>query len=396
VESADRTYAARWRAPRALAAVAVAAAAWLLPAGDAFAVPEPVAGGSTTLTLELPKKVKATPLSPATASGDTFTLTNTGGTTDISKGTAAVDVSGGIRLKGKRGKVALTEIQVAFGPSGQIKARIKNKTVGLALVGGTIQATSSGASAPQTAATLTDDGAKALNKAFAKKKKGKKKGKAAASGSRAKPFHEGNPLGTASTTLSLNTVEVRAEGQVALEPDPGAGLTFLGKGVNFLTGGISAVAPATAPSIAEFDFPVTGGRVIPDLSGGQIRSAGGLLITKNQNTLNAGCDGTHPIGIFIKQTDLIVDLDRKALLATLDSSGGFIGMGAVTADLDMSNATKSVNPNGSATIEGMQVKITAISASTLNSIFGSASQGCGSDFAEGDSLGQLSVSTTVG
>lgn len=394
----DSTFTGTWRASRTLAvAVAAAVAAWLLPAGEAFAVPEPVAGGTTTLTLELPQKIKPTPLSLATANGNTITLTNTGGTTDISKGTASVNLSGGILLKGKRGKANLTGIQVTFGPSGQIRAQLKNKTVGLALVGGTLQTTTSGAAVPDTAATLTDDGAKALNKALAKKKKGGKKGKAAASGARAKPFKEGNRLGTVSTTLNLTTVEVQAEGQTVLEPDLGAGLKFFSKGVNFAAGGISAVAPATAPSPAEFDFPVTGGRATPDLSGGQIRTAGGLLITKNANVpLQPACNATYPMGIFIKQSDLIIDLDRKSLLATLDSSGGFIGAGVVTADLDMSSATTNVNPNGSASIEGMQVKLTAVSATTINSLFGPASAGCGSDFAPGDSIGHLSVSVNLG
>ena len=43
----------------------------------------------------------------------------------------------------------------------------------------------------------------------------------------------------------------------------------------------------------------------------------------------------------------------------------------------------------------MVVRLTAISATTLNSLFGLASEGCGADFAEGDSLGHLSVSTQL-
>ena len=395
----DRTHLPASRSARRALAVAVGAVAgWLMAAPVAPAFTEPIVGGTTTLTLELPKRVKLKPLSPATASGDVVTLVNIGGTTDISRGTASVDVSGGVRLKGRRGKANLTGIQVSFGASGQIRAQLNDKSVGLATLGGTVAATPWGASVPTTTVTLTEDGAKALNKALARKKGKKgKNGKAAASGGGGKPFKDGGSLGTVATTLSLTTVEVRPEGQVALEPDVGAGMKFFSKGVNFLSGGISPVAPASAPSISEFDFPVTGGRVTPDLGGGQIQSAGGLLITKNQDVpLQPGCNAAYPKGIFIKQTDLIVDLDRKALLATLDSSGGFIGMGTVTADLDMSGASTSVNPNGSATIEGIAVKLTGISATTINSLFGPASAGCGSDFAEGDSLGHLSVSINPG
>jgi hypothetical protein len=368
----------------------------LLPAPDAPAFTEPVTGGTTTLTLELPKKVKPTAVSPATANGNAITLQNTGGTADVSRRTAVIDLSGGIKLKGKGGKADLTAMKLNVGPSGQLTALVKGKQVGLATVeGAELQPGSLQAVLHGATATLTEDGAKALNKALGKKKK--KKGKASASASGAKPFREGRSLGSVSTTAALTTVPVRAVGEMVLEPELGAAFTFMGKGINALPGfgGISPVSPATAPSPTEFDFPVTGGRVSPQLTGGQFTSAGGLLITKNQSGGSGGCDSAHPIGAFVKQTDLIVDLDRGALLATLDSSGGFIGVGIVTADLDMSGSTSSVKPDGSVSIEGMVVRLTAVSATTLNSLFGLASEGCGADFAEGDSLGHLSVSTQL-
>ena len=380
-------------------AVAVASVVALLlgPASDAPAFTEPVTGGTTTLTLELPKKVKPTAVAPATANGSAITLQNTGGTADASRRTAVIELSGGIKLKGKGGKADLSAMKLSVGPSGQLTAFVKGKQVGLATVeGAELQPGSLQAVLQGATATLTEDGAKALNKALGKKKK-KGKGKASASASGAKPFREGRSLGTVSTTAALTTVPVRAVGEMVLEPELGAAFTFMGKGINALPGfgGISAVSPATAPSPTEFDFPVTGGRVSPQLTGGQFTSAGGLLITKNQSGGSAGCDSAHPIGTFVKQTDLIVDLDRGALLATLDSSGGFIGAGIVTADLDMSGSTATVEPDGSVSIEGMVVRLTAISATTLNSLFGLASEGCGADFAEGDSLGHLSVSTQL-
>ena len=52
--------------------------------------------------------------------------------------------------------------------------------------------------------------------------------------------------------------------------------------------------------------------------------------------------------------------------------------------------------DGAAIKDVAVVRITAISASTLNTIFGMASEGCGTDFAAGDSLGHLSVSVRIG
>jgi hypothetical protein len=371
-------------------------------AAPALATAEPATGGNTTIALELPKRVKAEPLAPATVSGTAVTLPNGSGTADIARGLITIDLNGGIRFKANGRKADVTSMRMSFG-SGNVTAQVKGKAVGFATVGSApVQAASLGASVTGATLLVTEDGAKALNKALAKKKKkGGKKAKAVASGAKKKPFRADARLGSVSTTVNLATVEVRPFGDVVLEPDINAGLKFFGKGVNFILGGISAVAPGTAPSPAEFDFPVTGGRVTPDLTSGQIVSAGGLLITKNANAngaLSPGvCESSYPLGTFVRQTDLIIDLDRKSLLATLDSTGGFVGAGVVSADLDMSDATTTVNPNGTATIEGMVVKITAISASTLNSIFGMASEGCGStDFAAGDSLGHLSVSIRIG
>jgi hypothetical protein len=390
---------------RRLAAIAstLPILAALTLAAPALATAEPATGGNTTIALELPKRVKAEPLPPATANGTTVTLPNSTGTADIARGLITINLNGGIRFKANGRKADVTAFKMSFG-SGNVTALVKGKAVGFATVGGApVEGASLGASVTGATLLVTEDGAKALNKALAKKKKkGGKKGKAVASGAKRKPFRADARLGSVSTTVNLATVEVRPFGDVVLEPDIGAGLKFLGKGVNFVLGGISAVPPATAPTPAEFDFPVTGGRVTPDLTLGQITSAGGLLITKNANAGGLGpgpCEmGTtpHPIGTFVKQFDMIVDLERKSLLATLDSTGGFVGAGVVSADLDMSDATTTVNPNGTATIEGMVVRITAISASTLNAIFGMASEGCGADFAAGDSLGHLSVSIRIG
>jgi hypothetical protein len=371
-------------------------------ATPALATPEPATGGNTTIALELPKRVKAQPLPPATASGNAVTLPNGAGTADVARGQITINLNGGLRFKANGRKADVTSIKMFFG-SGNVTALVKGKAVAFATVGGApVQGADFEASVTGGTLLVTEDGAKALNKALAKKKKGGKKGKAVASGAKRKPFRADARLGSVSTTVNLATVEVRPFGDVVLEPDFNAGLKFAGKGVNFILGGISAVPPATAPTPVEFDFPVSGGRVTPDLTLGQITSAGGLLITKNGNAGGLGpgpCETgptPHPIGTFVKQFDMIVDLERKALLATLDSTGGFVGAGVVSADLDMSDATTTVNPDGTATIEGMVVRITAISASTLNAIFGMASEGCGADFAAGDSLGHLSVTIRIG
>jgi hypothetical protein len=378
-----------------VAAAAAALAMLLVPVAEAPGAIEPVAGGATTLTFELPKKVKAQAISPATASGSAITLNNgAASTADITQGRVDLRLDGSVRFKGKGAKSDLTAIKVLAGGTGAISGLLNGKSVSLATVTGAIETNSVGVAVNNAVATLTDEGAKTLNNQLAKKKKKKGKGKAVASKKKKKkkPFSEGDRIGTVSSTVPLSAVDVRAQGALTLEPNPNLALTFLGKGVNVLLGGIAAIPPASGGTPNPTNFPVTGGRVTPDLSAGQITSAGGLQITKNFDQ-GGGCP--IPVGRFLRESNLIVDLERGQLLATVDSNSGNLGIGIVAANLDMSEATKSVSQSGAVTIENMQPRITDISATTLNFLFGSASQGCGADFTGGTSLGHLSVTTQL-
>lgn len=374
------------RSPRRIAlAGCVALAAVLAPAGAAAATPEPVIGGSTKLTLELPKGVKATAIAPATADGVTITFPNTGGSLEPASGAGTVDVAGGIKFKGKGGKLSFQATKAGYGPNGSLRGLVGSKSVDLATVtGGSATSQTSSVAVDGGTVLLTADGAKTLNKKLAKKKRKKR-----AAASAAKPFKTGARLGALSTLAPFATVQVLAQGEMELVPDLGTALTFASKGVNPLTG-VTPVPPA-ASAFPDFLFPVTGGRVLPDLTGGQIETAGGLKITKT-DSVNASCDAARPVGTFVRQVDLIVDLTRQSLRATVDGSAGFVGAGIGTATLDLSGATSSVNPStGVFSISDVGVVITGVSAATLNTAFGSAAQGCGSDFADGDPLGTISV-----
>lgn len=396
------------RSPRrsqALLTGAVAcAAAWLVPAGSALAFSEPVSGGNTTLTLALPGKISASPNAPATANGSSIVFQNTGGVVDAERGTARLDLGGGVTFSAKKsGKADVTGLKFNAGTSGIINAAVKGEQMAFATVSGAIQSGSLQATLGGTPALLTADAAKKLNRALGKKKKKKGKGKAAAQASRKKKFKkifkEGDTIGAVSTSATLRTLPVRSQGDALLVPDPSSAFTFMDKGVNPLPGfgGISPVPPATTAGLGglDFSFPVSGGRVAPDLSLGQLATAGGLQITKTDSN-GAACDSLKPVGTFIKQTDLTIDFERKQLLSTIDSTGGFVGADVITADLDFANATASVSANGALTIEELGVYLLPSSATTLNGIFGTEAQGCGSDFAAGDKLGDLDVTAQLG
>jgi hypothetical protein len=385
-----------------IAAIACALA-WLAPAGSALAFSETVSGGTTTLSLALPKKITATATSPATADGSSIVFQNTGGVMDAARGTARLDLAGGLQLKAKKGgRADITSLKLNVGPSGIINAKVKGEqmafatTEGASLQPGSLEARLNGASA-----LITDDAAKKLNRALGKVRKKKGKGKTAAAASKKKKkvkkiFKEGDSIGTVSTVANVSTVPVAAQGDAQLVPEVSSAFTFIGKGVNALPGfgGINPVSPARSAG-PDFEFPITGGRIAPDFSIGQLATAGGLRITKNMSNGGA-CDAQKPLGTFIQQTNLTLDFTRKSLLSTIDSSGGFIGNDVITADLDYSGATMSVSPGGAITIEDLGVVITHASATTLNGLFGTQAQGCGEDFQAGDSLGHLNVSGQVG
>jgi len=378
---------------RAVMFASVFACALALP-GTAFGGADPVKGGDTTLDLSL-GKVKVKAISPATREGKTLVhLPNTGGNLDPVSGVGTLDNGGGFRLKKKgRKKVKVTTIRTTFGPNGNVSARVgKKKVPSLAVVqGGTTTRDDFGARISGAKATLTKKGAKALNKAF-KKKKGKGK------------IKSGKPLGTLSTVTVPKTVEVLPQGSMVFEPNPSITLDkFLPKGVN-PANGVAAVAPGVmhvGPSIT-FEFPITGGSLGLGLNDGRLVTGGGLKLTKTMpaGVLPAACEDKYPVGNFVKQTSLSPDFTQNALLANVDYQGGRLAANSGAGSLDFSNATTTVNhATKKATVDGVTVKVSQFAASLLNNqIFGPSSAGCGpasSDFKNGDVLGSISFTATL-
>src|SRR5688572_13475509 len=165
---------------RGLAAAVACVAALLLPATSASAFSEPASGGSTTLALELPKKISASAIAPATANGTSIVFPNTGGVVDVARATTRLDLGGGVQLRARRGKVDISGLKLNVGPAGTINASVRGEQMVFATVGGSqLQAGSFEATVNGAAALLTAEGAKKLNRTLGKKKKKKGKGKAA-------------------------------------------------------------------------------------------------------------------------------------------------------------------------------------------------------------------------
>jgi hypothetical protein len=351
-----------------------------LSAGSAHAGPDPVAGGSTTLAVKPPAGIDVKAIKPSTTKGSTVTLKNSGGSLDPTTGAGTVETRGGFKLQGEDGRAKVTKVKPTFGSSA-LTAKVGNTKVKLAKVkGGTIGRAGFGGTVTAAKAKLTAKGAEALNDLLA-----------------LRAFKKGESLAKLSTVTVPLTVEVLAEGSATLYLDvtpAGVPAKLAAKGVS-PTSGTTAVAPATASAgpPPTFSFPLTGGNVAPDLSTGRVTHAGGATITKT-TAVGGGCEANHPVGTFITQSDVIDELDTRSILAKVEIPSAVLGTVKV-ADFDLSTATITTDPGTrQITITGATIRLTQISADTLNGLFGSAAEGCGppgSDLVGGDPLGTVDV-----
>jgi hypothetical protein len=322
------------------------------------------------------------------------------GQLDPITGAGTIQTNRGFKARrgGRKTKVKITALTFgANGGPGRMDAKVgKRKVKAFAkLSGGTLTRDGWGAKLDGVVAKLGSKGAKALSRALSSGGKGK--ASAAAGGIKA-----GKPLGTLSVTSVPQTVEVLPGGTLVFEADPLFAIKLARHCVNATIAdppGVEPIAPATEPVLGEFIFPVTGGSIAPDFSGGAVLSAGGQRLTKNDpgppSGFLAGCTAPPPVGTHIDQTDFQAQFDLKSLSAVATLPTGPIGL-APLGNLELAAATTSADVNTKqVTVTGAPVRMSAFAATTLNQIFPNASGIPSSDFAAGDSLGQVSLNVTT-
>jgi hypothetical protein len=370
------------------AAVALAGAIFLF-SSTAMAGQDELKGGSVVIQLQKSRGLKLKP--------KTITMPITGGAVDPVDGSGTVQVVGG--FKAKRGKsktqVKITTLTLgANGGQGSITAKVNKEFVANfgALTGGTVARTGWGATISNVGATIGGPGAKALNKAFAPKKK--RKGATKSAGRKVKG---GQALGTVvSIVTDPRSVEVvPGTGTLTLHTNlMGAFASKLPDHcIEPLSGGVAPIAPATQ-SLADFDFPVTGGSAAPDFSAGEVITGGGQTITKNSTTLLTppSCDSAEPpTGSELISTDLSVAFDLNTMRSIPTLPTGTTLPRAPLATIDFSTGTRSVDPaTKTLTVEGATVKLADLAAPLLNQTF--PNQGpASSDFSTGDEIGTIDL-----
>ena len=384
---------------RSAVAVVAALAALLAFAPFASATSDPLASGTTSITLNkgLFKKlkkngVKVLKVSPGTVKKRTVKLPVSGGSLDPTTGAGTVEHNGGIKFKrGKR--TAAVNTLVLETASASLKAKVAGKNMKLASVKGvTLTRNGFGANVSISSLKLTSKAAKRLNKklGFTGKKKNKNGKKVAV-----KPLLKGNqtlgssasetqpktlavlPSGNATLTTSLPTVAKLAKVKVGIELIPPASL-------------VSAGPPPA------FAFPIGGGTIAPDANNGIVQTTGGLKL--HQVFVPGEVETTMTLGA------IWIDLGAKTATVevTVESKGidpklslGPLGRSSI-ADVSLAGATvKSDSTARTVTVENASASLQAVTAETLNSVFVKPFEGVtkteAEKFAAGDPLGTFSL-----
>jgi hypothetical protein len=271
--------------PIAVVAAALIAMLVIVPIASA-ATPNPIASGTTTLTinakvLKSAKKagIKITAVKPAKIKGSKATFTVTGGEIEATTGAGTVTHSGGLKITWGKKSVTLKSLTVSTSAK-SLSAKIGGKTVKVATLTG-VSATRLGFGNGITAkkVKLTKAGANALNKKLTPaptKTKVKKNGKTIVKTVKvAPPFKANTVLGSSNTEVEVGTDNVLAKESMVFNGDA----TLLGKladvGVK-----IELISPTTV-SGTTFTSPISGGMIAPNGSTGAVNSSGGLKLVQN-------------------------------------------------------------------------------------------------------------------
>jgi len=314
-----------------LAIVAAAVAAMFVLAPLASAASNPIAKGSTKLTInkgfnKKAKKagIKITAVKPATLKGTKATLPVSGGQVEPTTGAGTITHSGGLKIKWGKKSVALKAFEINTSTK-SVTASVGGKKIKFATLGGVSSARLGfGNSISAKNVKLTNAGANALNSKLTPKPtkvkvKTKKNGKTVVKVKtvKTKPFFKKNMvLGKTTTEVEPKTDNVLATGTMTYAGDSTLFTKLKDVGVE-----IQTISPTTA-SGTTFSSGISGGTISPLGTEGQVNSSGGIKLVQN---------------IQISPTE------------TWSTT---ITLGSIGVDLAAKTATVEVNGESNVTVEG--------------------------------------------
>jgi hypothetical protein len=355
--------------------VAAAIVAMLALAPLASAAPNPIAKGSTTLTLnsgfnKKAKKagIKVAAVKPATIKGTKATFTVTGGSIEPTTGAGTVTHSGGLKITWGKKSVALKAFEINT-TAKTLTASVGGKKIKFATLGGLSSARLGfGNSLTAKSVKLTGAGANALNSKLTPKPtkvkvKVKKNGKTVVKVKtvKAKPAFKANMvLGATTTEVEPTTDNVLATGTMTYAGDS----TLFAK-LNDVGVKVETISPTSA-SGTTFSSGINGGTLSPLGTSGQVNSAGGIKLvqtipgTSFSTTITLGS-----IGVDLAAKTATVEVNGESNVETEPGKKplnvGNLGRSSI-ADLTITNttpspATRTVAVNATAAIQPVAAEV---------------------------------------
>ncbi|MBS1679200.1 MAG: hypothetical protein JST08_17625 [Actinobacteria bacterium] len=314
-----------------VAIVAAAVAAMLVLAPLASAAPNPIAKGTTKLTINSGFNNKAkqagiriAAVKPATLKGTKATFTVTGGQVEPTTGAGTITHSGGLKLTQGKKSVTLKAIEINT-QTKSLTASVGGKKTKLATLGGVSSARLGfGNSISAKSVKLTGAGAKALNAKLTPKptktKVKKKNGKTVVKTVKAKPVFKANMvLGKTTTEVEPTTDNVLATGTMTFAGDAGV-LGKLAKAEVKL----EVIAPTVANGLTTFVSPLSGGTISPLGTSGQVNSSGGLKLSQSLDLTSLGQQANTSITL----ANIGVDLAAKTAGVEVIGESTFVEPGS--------------------------------------------------------------------
>jgi hypothetical protein len=391
----DEAQASKRRATTlSVAALVAALAAFVAFAPFASGAADPVASGSTTITLNkgLFKKlkkahVKVAAVKPGKVKGKKITLQIEGATSslDPTTGAGTLNHKGGFKFKAGKKSVVIKSLTLdtvkkgLFGKVGKKKIKIA------AVAGASFKREGFGAGIIAKKLNLTKKAAKTLNKQLKLKN----------------VFKPNKSLGSANSSEQPETVTITG-GSATLTTDVGTVTKLVKDHV-----GIELVPPTTEPSKLPpvYVFPISGGSIAPDASKGVVQTSGGLKLVQDwSEPPPKGC--ATPIKTTLTLNAIWVDLGTHVATVEVvvestvpEANLGVLGRSSI-ADVNTAGAGVASDPaSHTVTVTNASATLQAVTAETLNSLFFKAAKtfeekGCpgveAQEFKAGDPLGSFS------
>jgi len=380
----------------------------------ASATSDPVASGTTTITLNkgLFKKlkkygIKVLKVSPGTVKGRVVTLPVSGGSMDPTNGLGSLELSGGIKFKAGKRKAPVNTLLLDTAQS-SLTGKVAGKSMKVASISNlTFVRNGFGVNVNVGKLKLTGKAAKQLNKKLGfTGKKGKAKGHKRASASKAlqPPFKGNQVLGSSTSETQPKTVAVLPTGSINLALSASAlqKLQKVGPPPGETEGPfavkLSTVPPTTIVSLGPpptLGFPISGGTIAPTASSGIVQTIGGLKLTQNLEAVGKGVTtltmGNIWVDLGAKTATVEVTIENPK---TPEANLGNLGRASI-ADINLTGATITSNPaSRTVTVQNASATLQAVTAETLNSVFITPIEKATAEpqekFAGGDPLGTFS------